>query len=58
MSKKELVTIGAVIVTSASAIFGAMSYVENRFVDRDELSSYMVQILGRLQSIEEALRTK
>jgi hypothetical protein len=58
MSKKELVTIVAAVVTSASALFGAMSYAETRFVDQDELSGYMIQVLGRLQSIEEALRTR
>jgi hypothetical protein len=57
MSRKELITICAAIVTAGSILFGAMSYVETRFVDRDELSGYMSQILTRLQSIEEKLRT-
>jgi hypothetical protein len=65
MSKRELITIAAAIVTSASALFGAMSYVEVRFVDQDELRSYISQVLNRLdsvdsrlQSIEEGLRRK
>lgn len=56
MSRKELIAIVAAILTTGSALFGAMSYVEARFVDRDELSGYMTQILTRLQSIEEKLR--
>jgi hypothetical protein len=57
MNRKEFVTICAAIVTAGSILFGAMSYIETRFVDRDELAGYMSQVLTRLQSIEEKLRT-
>jgi hypothetical protein len=56
MARKEILTVAAVVVTCTSALFGAMSYVEAHFVDKDELQGYMTQILTRLQSIEEALR--
>lgn len=63
MNRKDLITIGAVIVTCTSALFGAMSYVETHFVDKDELQGYILQLFDkfdhvedRLQSMEEALR--
>lgn len=63
MTRKEILTIAAVIVTCTSALFGAMSYVEVHFVDKDELSGYILQLFDkfdhledRLQSIEETLR--
>lgn len=56
MTRKDMIAIAAVVVTCTSALFGAMSYVEAHFVDKDELQGYMSQIITRLQSIEEALR--
>ena len=58
MSRKEIATIVVAVVTCTSALFGAMSYVEAHFVDKDELQGYMSQILTRLQSIEEELRRR
>ena len=56
MSRKELIAIAVAVVTCTSALFGALSYAESHFVDKDELAGYMFQVITRLQSIEETLR--
>lgn len=56
MNKKDWLTVAALVITLASAVFGGMAWVEGNYVSKDTLQAYMEQVLERLQSIEEALR--
>jgi hypothetical protein len=57
MGRRELITIAAAILTCSSALFGAMSYVEAHFVDKDELQGYILQLFDKLDSLEDRLQS-